>query len=244
MKPSSNLPCLPVGLIVLGLSSFALASPAEDPVLDLKVLKENGLNVTMRTGKRLPIYVDRKAGRMLDIIAPQTITILAIDRYGLQIRGKGKNGALTGWIGQKQLFGSGTDNFKQLQAFYRRQLEIEKLVAEKRPAIGMSLFELKRILGKPTSHRAGEGEEEEDQAELLTWVAHEKVNLNEAIGLGTDADVLKMRVEVGRVEVTLVEELAKRITMNADAGAPDIPKVVPPIATPFGPAPKRAVAEK
>lgn len=230
--------------MLLCLSSFGLAAPDENSVLDLKVLKENGLNVTVLTDKRLPLYVHRKAGRVLDSIGPQSITVLAIDRYGLQIRGKGKNGAITGWIGQKQLFGAGTDQLKQLQAFYRRQLEIEKLVAEKRPAIGMSLFELKRILGKPTSHRAGEGEEEEDQAELLTWVAHEKVNLNEAIGLGTDADVLKMRVEVGRVEVTLVEQLAKRITMNADAGAADIPKVAPPISSPFGPAPKPGLAEK
>ena len=106
----------------------------------------------------------------------------------------------------------------------------------------MNLTELKRILGKPTNHMVGTSEE--GRTESLTWILKQKVDLNELLASGTDEDVLRMEVEVGRVEVALAHGLAKVITMNLDGGAADIPTVVPPVAKPFGPAPERKLAGK
>lgn len=211
-------------------------------VIELSGFAEDELNLRFAISAKLPLYVNRSAGRVLDVLAPQVLTVLAMDRYGLKVRGRGKNGPLTGWIGQKKAFPGDAKQIKKLSAFYDRQLRINKFTAEKRPAIGMSLAELKRILGNPTNHMVGDGEK--GRTESLTWIIKQKVDLNELLAAGTDDDVLKMEVEVGRVEVTIAHGLAKFINMNVDGGAADIPTVVPPIAEPFGPAPERKLAGK
>ena len=233
-----------LAVLLAPLSLAAENAADENPVIEPKDLAaEGGLNVHFMSTQKLPLYVNRSAGRVLDVLAAkQTITVLAIDRFGLQVRGRGKNGALTGWVGQHKAFAGDPKQLAKLRAFYQRQLEIERYVSEKRPAIGMNLTELKRILGKPTNHMVGTSEE--GRTESLTWILKQKVDLNELLASGTDEDVLRMEVEVGRVEVALAHGLAKVITMNLDGGAADIPTVVPPVAKPFGPAPERKLAGK
>ena len=220
------------------------ARPADDhPVIELAALAEEGLTSRFVITKDLPLYVDRRAGRVLDVLAArQTLTVLAMDRFGLKVRGRGKNGLLTGWVGQKKAFPGSDKQLATMRAFYERQLRIEKLVAEKRPALGMNLAELRRILGKPTNHMVGA--DEEGRTEFLTWIIKQAVDLNEVLSLGTDAEVLKMEVEVGRVEVELAKGLAKAINLNVDKGATDIPTVVPPVPEPFGPAPRGNIVGK
>jgi hypothetical protein len=230
------------GLSLLVFASAPGQEPAdENPVIDLAPLAEAGLNVRFETSTDIPLYVNRKAGRVLDILpAKQVLTVLSMDRYGLEVKGLGKNGPLTGWVGQKKAFEDDEKRLAKLAAFYQRQLEIEKLVTEGSPAVGMNLAELKRILGKPTSHMVSATKT--DQAETLVWVIKQKVDLNEALDLPTDSELFKTEVEIGRIEVELVGGLALTVNRNVDGGAAVIPTVPAPIAEPFGPAPDRKVA--
>lgn len=230
------------GLSLLVFAAAPAQEPAdENPVIDLAPLAEAGLNVRFETGTDIPLYVNRKAGRVLDILpAKQVLTVLSMDRYGLEVKGHGKNGPLTGWVGQKRAFGDDEKRLAKLAAFYQRQLEIEELVTEGSPAVGMNLAELKRVLGKPTSHMVSATKT--DQAETLVWVIKQKVDLNEALDLPTDSELFKTEVEIGRIEVELVGGLALTVNRNVDGGAAVIPTVPAPIAEPFGPAPDRKVA--
>ncbi len=217
---------------------------AEDhPVIELALRAEEGTNVSFVTKRALPLYVGRRAGRVLDVLAAgQALTVLAMDRYGLKVRGNGRNGPLTGWVGQKTALAGDEKQLSRLRAFYERELEIDRLVSEKRPAIGMNLSELKRILGKPTTHKVGATPE--GRTDALTWVIKREIDLNEFLGVGTDAEILKPEVETGRIEVELADGLAGTVTMKIDGGAAEIPTVVPPIEEPFGPAPKDKLAGK
>ena len=230
---------LPHPLLALCAIAFlpigASATPASDkfPVVDLGKLAEAGLEVRFTAPRKLSLYVSRKAGRVLDVLpAQQVLTVLAMDRYGLKVRGQGKNGPLTGWIGQKQAFNPA--QLKTVRAFYDRQLEIERHTTAKRPAIGMSLLELKRILGEPTTHEVGVGTGLVARTETLTWIIKQKVDLNELIAAGSDEDLLRMEVEVGRVEISMSNGMATRINQKLGGGVAEVPTVVPPIARPFG----------
>ena len=244
MNPSRNSKSLlsAVMLAILAPLALAIETAPENPVLELTELAGDSLNLRFAITSKLPLYVTRSAGRVLDVLSSQTLTVLAMDRYGLKVQGRGKHGLLTGWVGQKKAFPSNEKQLAKLRAFYTRQLEIAQCVAENRPAIGMSLAELKRILGKPTSHMVGSNEQ--GQTESLTWIIKQKVDLNKLLAVGTDDDILKMEVEVGRVEVTLAEGLASAISRIVDGGAAEIPTVVPPVKEPFGPPPERKLAEK
>jgi hypothetical protein len=241
--PSSKirLCALILGALLSALGTTWAEQLDENQVIDLTLLAEDGLNVQLVAATDLPLHVDRGARRVLDVLsAGQTLTVLGMDRFGLQVRGRGRNGSLTGWVGQKKVFADKPKALANLRTFYERQLEIEQLVAENRPAIGMSLPELKRLLGEPTTHKISATEE--GQTESLVWILKKPVDLNELLAVGTDEDVLKMEVEVGRVEVELTGGLATSIQRNIEGGAGAIPTVIPPVREPFGPMPKGTVA--
>lgn len=239
-SPTISVPAAALaGLLSVALPGHAAESPKEEVVNEVIELADSAgesFNVRFVTATDLPLYVNRNAGRILDVLSSgQIVTVLAMDRFGLQVRGRGTNGPLTGWIGQKKAFAHDEKRLAKVRNYYERQLEIEQLVAQKQPAIGMTLAELKRILGKPTTHEVGASEE--GRTESLTWVIKEKVDLNELLSSGTDEDLLKMEVEVGRVQVDLKHGLAARINLNLPEGGAEIPTVVPPVREPFGSAP-------
>ena len=230
---------LGAGFACLFTLALAVSSAAadENPVLQLSEMVEPGMNLSFVTRAELPLHVSRRAGRVLETLkAEQEVTVLAIDRFGLQVRGRGKHGPVTGWVGQRKAFAGEKERLEAIQAFYERQIEVERLVTAKGPAIGMSLHELRRIFGKPSTHHRNEKEGE--VSHVVVWSIVEKMDLGENLGLGSsDSEILKMEVEIGRVEIEMVKGIAKSISMNIEDGAEQIPTIKPPVATPFGPDP-------
>jgi hypothetical protein len=105
------------------------------------------------------------------------------------------------------------------------------MIAAKRPAIGMTLRELSRILGTATSHSVlAEGSV---RTETAVWVTNEKVDLNDTLELGTDTPLLHVEVETGRTTVGLIDGVAQSIQLNHKGIAADIPTVAKPVAPPF-----------
>ena len=159
-----------------------------------------------------------------------------MDRYGLQIRGKAKNGPLTGWISQKAAFAGDEDALASLLALYRRQCEVETLIADKQVALGMTLRELTRILGAPTTHpvvaEAGKSEE------TAIWTRTRDLDLGEAFAepfgdLGVSPPKLPYAVETGRLTATLQDGAARTIDAKLDGEGKKIPEVPKPVKHPF-----------
>lgn len=205
---------------------------AHHPIFELQAVLDPGRICTLRPTEALPIFDTRAAKRTLATLQRgEPVTILAIDRFGFKVRGMGQNGPLTGWIGQKGALDNDTVKLKTVAAFYERQIKVEKLIGQKRPAIGMTLHELSRIFGTATSHNiVAEGAKRNETA---VWVMNQKVDLNDTLDLGTDSALLKVDVETGRITVGLINGVANSIDMNIAGVAGEIPSVPNPIKTPF-----------
>lgn len=240
IQPLSLKTALLAGLL---LPSAGIFATEDNPVIELQEVLAPGQACTLQPGKALPIFDTRSAKRALALLLPdKPVTILAIDRFGLKVRGMGKNGPLTGWIGQKSALGGDAAKLKTLAAVYERQITIESLIARKRPAIGMTFRELSRIYGPATSHNiVAEGDA---RTETAVWIHNEKVDLNDTLNLGTDAALLKMEVETGRITVQLINGAANSIDLNLEGVAADIPTVPKPIVPPFTLTPPGPLAAK
>ena len=90
---SALLPTVALIGVFLSPASRAEESADENAVIELTEPAKEGMNVRVVISSDLPIFVNRRAGRVLDVLAAkQTLTILAMDRYGLQVRGRGRDG--------------------------------------------------------------------------------------------------------------------------------------------------------
>jgi hypothetical protein len=127
--------------------------------------------------------------------------------------------------------GGDARKLQALQAFYDRQIAIERFIAQKRPAIGMSLRDLTRIFGPATTHNiVAEGSR---RTETADWIINEKVDLNDSLDLGTNSSLLKVEVETGRITVGLIDGLANSIDVKIEGEATDIPSLPEPVQLPF-----------
>ena len=226
----SSLIALLLGFLTVSIQ--AGLSDDSNPIIELQSVLAPGQTCTLHPTTALTIFDTRAAKRSLDKLLPnKPITILAVDRFGFKVRGTGSNGLLTGWVGRKSALANDAAKLAAMDALYNRQITVEQMIAAKRPAIGMSLREIARILGTATSHSIVA--EDSTRTETAVWVINEKVDLNDTLELGTDSPLLRVEVETGRTTVGFVDGVARSIQLHHKGIAADIPTVPNPIKPPF-----------
>ncbi|MEI7866009.1 MAG: hypothetical protein WCI38_11615 [Chthoniobacterales bacterium] len=109
-----------------------------------------------------PCYFDVDQSRYAGTLRfPQVVTAVAVAPDGsFRVRGNAKQGGVAAWIEPHFLEGVPADLVTNLRAADQRQREVEALIARNEVAIGMTLDEVARSLGKPqkkssSTNRAG-----------------------------------------------------------------------------------------
>jgi hypothetical protein len=101
--------------------------------------------------KEAPVYSDVDGKQKLGtILANQKVKIEAITDKAYKVRGKGTRDGIAGWVGPWAFASKDPQFVENLKKFYTRQLEVNKIIAEKDVAMGMTTEEVAQSLGKPT----------------------------------------------------------------------------------------------
>ncbi len=102
--------------------------------------------------KAAPIFSDKTGKRRLGSVLPdQQVEIQAITERAYRVSAKTGGNKTIGWVGSGAFASKKDPDFeKHLAQFYERQMEVSRLIAEKRAAIGMTLAEVAKALGEPT----------------------------------------------------------------------------------------------
>lgn len=101
--------------------------------------------------KDAPVYSDVDGKQKLGtIVANQKVKIEAITDKAYKVRGKGTRDGISGWVGPWAFASKDPQFVENLKKFYTRQLEVNKLIAEKEVAMGMTTDEVAQSLGSPT----------------------------------------------------------------------------------------------
>ena len=109
-----------------------------------------------------PCYFDANMKRYAGTLRfPQRVELDAVSPAGMyRVRGNARQGGVAAWIEPRFLDGVPDDLVSKLRAADQRRREVEELVARNEVAIGMTLEEVARSLGKPqkrssTTNREG-----------------------------------------------------------------------------------------
>lgn len=107
--------------------------------------------VHLLVAKPTTIYAAKNGGRRLGTFKADTkVELLAMTEKAYRVKGQAMHAGVTGWV-DPQLLASKDKNFiANLKTLYQRQMIVKELIANKDIAIGMTLEEVERSLGKPT----------------------------------------------------------------------------------------------
>ena len=202
-----------------------------------------------------PCYFEASMQRYAGTLRfPQAVQLDAISAGGmLRVRGNAQQGGVAAWIEPQYVTGL-PDNYLEIATrAEQRRREVEELIARKEVAIGMSLEEVTRSLGKPQKRSSKTGREGSTQTyeyikyELIPQTLYSpsyvqsitgvrpdpRARLETVVvrgGYGYDASTIYVKVPVGTITVGFVNGLVETVEESEGTltGA-NASIVVPPI---------------
>ncbi len=202
-----------------------------------------------------PCYFEASMQRYAGTLRfPQAVQLDAISAQGLlRVRGNAKQGGVAAWIEPQYVTGLPENYLEIATRAEQRRREVEELIARKEVAIGMSLDEVTRSLGKPQKRSSRTGREGSTQTyeyikyelipqtlytpayvQSITGVRPDpRVRLETVVvrgGYGYDASTIYVKVPVGTITVGFVNGLVETVEQSEGtlAGA-NASIVVPPV---------------
>ncbi len=107
--------------------------------------------VMLHVAKQAPVFSDRNGNNRLGFLkADQKVRVEAITDKVYRVRGQGLTDGIAGWVAPWAFTSSDPDFVKHLKEIYDRQIQVQRLIADKQIAIGMTLGEVEQAVGKPT----------------------------------------------------------------------------------------------
>lgn len=99
------------------------------------------------------VFSTKNGGRKLGTFPVDTkVELLAIGGgNAYRVKGKAKHSVVSGWVSPKLLASKDKDFIANLKQLYDRQMIVKELIATQDVAIGMTLDEVKKSLGEPTT---------------------------------------------------------------------------------------------
>jgi len=155
---------LPGFLLLLVAAASLHASPIirEPGAIYLSDFGDKALRVNMARAAKsyFDIGMTRYAGTLR---YPQQVQIVAVADAGCRVRGNAQQGGVLAWVPYDDLSGLPKDFLATMKKAEERRQMVEALIAKKEVAIGMTIDEVRRSVGKPakTTKRASKDGSEE-----------------------------------------------------------------------------------
>lgn len=219
---------------VLGASAQQKRSLLDaDP--DVVYLEEHVENpVELRLIKEAPIYSDKEGKRSLGTVTTgQKVVLQAMTERAYRVSAKTKGNKVSGWVAPWAFASKDPEFVANLKKLYVRQLEIGKLIAEHRAAIGMTLEEVGKALGTPNKTKMRQTEK--GRSGKWEFIVYEEIphynylrdpvsgNVFRQVAYVTTEEMGKTVVEFENEVVTAIEE------SESDEGLGKVRIVVPPV---------------
>lgn len=112
--------------------------------------------------KEAPVYSDKEGKVRLGFIkANQTVRLEAMTERAYKVRGKGTSDGISGWVAPWAFSSKDPKFVDNLKLLYARNIQVQKLIAAHQVAVGLTMEEVTKSLGKPTKtmmRKTGEGQ--------------------------------------------------------------------------------------
>ncbi|MEM1086005.1 MAG: hypothetical protein AAGI48_17985 [Verrucomicrobiota bacterium] len=184
--------------------------------------------------KEAPVFSDKEGKRPLGtLVADQKVILQAMTDRAYRVSAKTKGNKVTGWVAPWAFASKDPKFVENLKALYERQLEVTKLIDENRAAIGMTLDEAAKALGKPNKTKVRQTK----KGRTGTW---EYVDFEEVRHYTYVRDPVSGRSfrqfshvtqeEKGKTVIEFEDEVVTAIEQTeTDEGAGKVKIVIPPV---------------
>jgi hypothetical protein len=180
-----------------------------DKPLELKVVKE------------APVYFYKDGSKSIGTLkVGQMVKVEAITERSYRVRGQGMRDEIVGWVAPWAFSSKDPHFVENLKLLYQRELIVQKLIADKKIAVGMTMDEVGKSQGKPTKtsvRKTAEGQtgrwefiEYEDVKNYQTEVDRSTGQVYRRLVSITRVEKGKTAVEFENNVVTAIEEAENR----------------------------------
>ena len=189
--------------------------------LDLKVIKE------------APVFSDKEGSvRLGTLKANQSVRVEAITEKNYRVRGQGTRDGISGWVAPWAFSSTDPEFVANLKLLYDRQIQVQKLIAAKSVAVGMTLDEVTLSKGKPTKtslRKTATG-----QSGRWDFIEYEDVKnyateIDRATGQTYRRLVSVTRVEKGKTGVEFENDVVTAVEESEDHQGGNVRIIVPPL---------------
>lgn len=189
--------------------------------------------IELKVIKEAPVFSDKEGKTRLGTLkANQNVRLEAITEKIYRVRGQGTRDGISGWVAPWAFTSTDPDFVVNLKNLYTRQVQVQKLIAEKKIAIGMTPAEVGLSRGKPTKtelRKTASG-----QSGRWEYIDYEDVNnyvteIDRSTGQAYRRLVSVTRVEKGKTAVEFKDDVVTAIEEKEDAGGGDVRIIVPPL---------------
>jgi hypothetical protein len=189
--------------------------------------------VELKVIKDAPIFSDREGKiRLGTLVADQTVPVEAITDKIYRVRGRGTRDGVAGWVAPWAFSSKDPEFVARLKEFYKRQIEVQKLIDAKQIAVGMTMQEVEMALGKPG--KTNLRRTEKGQSGRWEYVDYEEVKhyitrIDPTTGQAYRQFSHVTQIEKGRTNVDFENDVVTAIEESEDRQGGNVRIIVPPL---------------
>jgi len=184
--------------------------------------------------KEAQVFSDKEGKRPLgNLIKDQKVILQAMTDRAYRVSGQTGGNKVTGWVAPWAFASKDPKFVENLKALYERQMEVAKLVAEKRAAIGMTLDEAGKALGSPNKTKVRQTAK--GRSGSWEFVEYEEVRHYTYVRDPVTGRTFRQfshvtQEEKGKIVIEFEDEMVTAIEQTeSDDGAGRVRIVVPPV---------------
>ncbi|MES2476806.1 MAG: hypothetical protein V4640_13565 [Verrucomicrobiota bacterium] len=190
-------------------------------------------SIFLKVIKEAPVYSDKEGTNRLGVLkADQSVQLEAITDKIYRVRGQGLHDGIAGWVAPWAFSSTDPEFVENLKLLYTRQIQVQKLIAEKQIAIGMTLDEVELSRGKPTKtalRRTAAGQSGKWEYIDYDDVKNYITEIDRSTGTAYRRLVSVTRVEKGRINVEFTDDAVTAIEESENQQGGDVRIIVPPL---------------
>ncbi|WP_411827289.1 hypothetical protein [Luteolibacter sp. AS25] len=183
--------------------------------------------------KEAPVFSDKDGRHRLGYLrADQTVELEGMTSKAYRVRGQGTRHGIAGWVAPWAFSHAEEDFVAKLQQLYDRQIAVNKIIAAREIAIGMTPPEVSRSRGEPTKttvRRTADGEEGTWEFIDYEEVKHFITRVDQTTGQVFRQFSHITREEKGKTTIEFKDGAVTAIQESEDRSGGNLKIVVPPL---------------
>lgn len=189
--------------------------------------------IVLKVIKEAAVFSDKDGNQKLGTLkADQSVQLEAISEKSYRVRGQGTHNGISGWVAPWAFSSTDPEFIANFKLLYARQIQVQKLIAAKEVAVGMTPDEVNLSQGNPTKtsvRKTAQGQSGKWEFIEYEDVKNYATEIDRTTGQAYRRLVSITRVEKGKVTVEFENDVVTAVEETEDHQGGNLEIIVPPL---------------